>query len=425
MKPTLIRNVRILDPLPGRDETGDVYMEGGVFAEPPDALPEGCEVIDGSGLAAAPGLWDIHVHLREPGGEAAETVASGSHAAAHGGFTTIVAMPNTRPALDRPELVAQVLEAGRVAGHARVWTSACLTRGREGREPAPLAELAAAGAVAFTDDGCTVQDDALMRRVMEAARDLDRLVMDHAQDRVMEAAGVMHEGTWSRRFELPGIPSQAETRIVRRDANLAEQTGCRVHIQHITAGETVPILAEARARGVHITGEATPHHLTLADEDIDPADANYKMNPPLRSAADRDALNDAIVAGDIEIFATDHAPHPAEAKAKGFLQAPFGVLGLETAVGLTYRRLVRNGRLTPLAWLHRWTVGPARVLGVPPPSLAPGQRADLVLLDLHADWVIDAGDSLSRSRNTPFHGTPASARATRTFLAGATTWRAP
>lgn len=414
-----------MDPLAGRDEAGDLYMEGGVFAAPPAEVPGGCEVIDGAGLAAAPGLWDIHVHLREPGGETAETVASGSLAAAHGGFTTIVAMPNTRPALDRPEWVARVLEAGRAAGHARVWTTACLTMGREGRDPAPLAELADAGAVAFTDDGCTVQDDAIMRRVMEQARALDRLVMDHAQDRVLEAAGVMHEGAWSKRFGLPGIPSRAETRIVRRDADLAEQTGCRVHIQHMTAAESVPILAAARERGARITGEVTPHHLILADEDIDPADANYKMNPPLRSAADRDALNEAATAGAIEIFATDHAPHPADAKAKGFLDAPFGVLGLETAVGLTYRRMVRSGRLSALAWLHRWTVGPALVLGLPPPSLLPGQRADLVLLDLDTEWIIDADDSLSRSRNTPFHGAPAAGRAVRTFLQGATTWRMP
>lgn len=423
MTSTLIRDVRVFDPLTGRDEPGSLYMEDGRFASPPPSPPPGCEVIDGAGLAAAPGLWDLHVHLREPGGEEAETVESGSRAAAHGGFTTIVGMPNTRPALDRPELVEQVLEAGRRAGHARVLTTACLTLGREGLEPAPLAELADAGAVAFTDDGCTVQDDEVMRRAMAWARDLDRLVMDHAQDRFLEAEGVMHEGAYSARFGLPGIPAHAETGIIQRDADLAAETGCRIHIQHITAGASVPILIAARARGAAITGEATPHHLTLADEDIDPEDAHYKMNPPLRSAADRKALNDAVVSGDIEIFATDHAPHAAEAKARGFLKGPFGVLGLETAVGLTYRRLAASGRLTPLQWLHRWTVGPARILGLPPPSLAPGERADLVLLDLETEWTIDAQDSFSRSRNTPFHGAPALGRAVRTFLEGRTTWR--
>ena len=421
MSTTHIHSVRIIDPASGRDEVGDIYLSNGIIVP---TLPDNAEVVDGTGLVAAPGFWDIHVHLREPGGEEAETIESGSRAAAHGGFTTIVAMPNTRPALDTPELIADVIEKGRQAGHARVMTTSCITVGREGKELAPLKELAAAGAIAFTDDGCTVMDDNLMRAAMETARELDRALMDHAQDGILESQGVMHQGEFSETFGLPGIPSIAEERIVRRDAELAVETGCRVHIQHITARESVPILQWAKGEGARFTGELSPHHMALCDADIVEGDAHYKMNPPLRSAADRDALTKALVTGDIDIFATDHAPHSAAAKARGFLNGPFGVLGLETAIGITYSGLVQAGRLSLMDWVRRWTTRPAKILGLDSPTLQPGQRADLVLLDLETKWTVDAEDSFSRSRNTPFHGRPVVGRAVRTWLEGKTTWQA-
>jgi len=422
--PILIQGARILDPACGRDEVGDLYIVDGLIAEPPDRLPDTCNVIDGAARAAAPGFWDIHVHLREPGNEDAETIRSGSEAAARGGFTRIVAMPNTTPALDTPEGVAMVLEKGREAGLVHVMTTACITRGRAGDELADLAALSEAGAVAFTDDGCTVQSDPLMREAMVRARELGTLIMDHAQDRDMERRGVMHEGEFSRAFGLPGIPSEAEAKIIRRDVDLAEQTGCRVHIQHMTSREAIDILEDAKARGVPVTGEVSPHHLLLCDADIDPGDASYKMNPPLRSADDRDRLIDGIRSGIVDIFATDHAPHTAAAKQRGFLKGPFGVLGLETAIGVTYSRTVTGGILTLNEWIERWTVGPAAVLGLAPPSLRVGEPADVVVLDLKEEWTADRECTASRSRNTPFHGRRMTGRAAYTILGGRVIWRA-
>lgn len=423
-RPLWIENGRVVDPATGEDARRTLGIRNGVIANTAGEPPPDAEVIDATGLVVSPGFWDVHVHLREPGGEAAETIASGSEAAARGGFTTIVAMPNTTPTIDTPELVEFVLRAGREAGHARVWTTSAITRGRQGRELAPLAECAEAGAIAFTDDGGTVPSTGLMRDAMVEARALDRVIMDHAQDPVLEQQGVMHEGDVSRRLNLPGIPSRAETEIVQRDADLSRETGCAVHIQHVTAGDSIPIIAAAKQMGTRITAELTPHHLALADEDIGSDDANFKMNPPLRTAGDRDALRQGLLDGVLDFLATDHAPHPAERKAEGFLTAPFGILGLETAVGVTHGALVSSGALSLAAWIGRWTAGPARLLGRPPPSLAPGSRADVTLLDLRTSWTVNPADSASKSRNTPFGGRTLTGRAVRTILAGRTTWQA-
>ncbi len=419
-----IRNARILDPVASRDEVGDVFIRDGVIVEPPEAIPDDIETIAADGLWLAPGFWDLHVHLREPGGEAAETVASGSASAVRGGFTTIVCMPNTLPALDVPEQIAFVLDQGRKANLARVFTTGCITRGRTGRELAPLGERADAGAVAFTDDGCTVPNDEVMRQAMITAQGLDIPIMDHAQDSEMEKRGVMHEGEFSRTHGLPGIPAEAEEKIVARDASLAVETGCRFHIQHMTSGGSVQILEEARVNGARITAELTPHHLALCDAAVDPEDANYKMNPPLRSAGDRNQLTGALLDGQIEIFATDHAPHSKEEKSRGFLEAPFGVLGLETAIGITYSVLVKTGRMTPLDWVARWTTRPAGIMGMPTPTLVPGSPADLVLVDPSEEWVVNPDDFASRSRNTPFTGWRLTARAIRTIRDGRTVWQA-
>jgi dihydroorotase len=402
---------------------GDLFVRDGVIADPGGPIPDEVETVDANGLWLAPGFWDIHVHLREPGGEEAETIASGSASAVRGGFTTIVGMPNTIPALDTPERVAFVLEEGRKADLARVHTTGCITRGRAGSELAPLAELADAGAVAFTDDGCTVPDDALLRKAMETARDLDLPIMDHAQDSELEKRGVMHEGEFSRKHELPGIPSEAEERIVARDAALTVETGCRFHIQHITSGGSVRHLEEARARGARITGELTPHHLALCDAAIDPKNANYKMNPPLRSSDDRNALTRALLEGRIEIFATDHAPHTETEKGRGFLEAPFGVLGLETAIGITHSLLLKTERMKALDWVSRWTTAPANIIGLTAPSLAPGSPADLVLIDPGREWVVNPGTFASRSRNTPFTGWKLTGRPIRTIRDGRTVWQ--
>ena len=247
--------------------------------------------------------------------------------------------------------------------------------------------------------------------------------MDHAQDREMEKDGVMHEGEFSKHWKLPGIPSEAEIKVIRRDIDLARRTGCAVHIQHVSTKEGAGLIREARARRLKVSGELTPHHLALTDADIKEGDTNYKMNPPLRSAADRAALVHAIVDGSLQAFATDHAPHTAAAKARGFLQAPFGIIGLETAVGVTYTELVVSGLMDLGAWIHRWTTGPARVLGLPDPGLKPGAPADVTILDLNKTWTVRSREFLSKSRNTPFEGRKLAGRAVRTICRGRTTWQ--
>jgi dihydroorotase len=382
-------------------------------------------VVEAEGCIVVPGLIDIHVHLREPGGEEAETVDSGSQAAARGGFTTVVAMPNTTPPIDTAERTRWLVETGYQAGHARVLPASCITVGREGRAVADLEAMAEAGAVAFTDDGCTVQDDVVMEAAMRLARELDRPIMDHAQDRTIERqGGVMHEGAYSKQFGLPGIPTLAESRIIARDIRLAEATGCRVHIQHVTSREGVDLIRAAREKDLPVSGEASPHHLALADADIDPADADFKMNPPLRSEDDREALREAVVDGTLQLFATDHAPHPAQRKAEGFLTAPFGVVGLETAVGVTYTELVRTGLIDLPSWVRRWTVEPARVLGLAEPALPLNRPADLAVLDLQTSWVVEPEVFRSRSRNTPFKGRTLTGRARLTCCNGEATWQA-
>jgi len=420
----LIRGIRRIDPAAGSDSVGDLYLESGRIAPLPQTLPADARVLEGRGLAVTPSLIDLHVHLREPGGTEAETVASGSDSAARGGFGTVVAMPNTRPPVDQPHLVRFVLEQGRRAGHTRVLTTACITQGRQGGRVAHLAALAEAGASAFSDDGCTVQSDAVMRQAMERAAELGLPIMDHAQDRRMELrGGVMHEGNVSRRHGLPGIPSEAEIRMIARDIRLAEETGCRVHIQHVSTAEGAALIERAREQGLPVSGEASPHHLALCDEDIDPADACYKMNPPLRSRDDRDAIRRAAAAGALSVFATDHAPHSARAKSMGFLRAPFGIVGLETAVGVTYTAMVLECGMSIVEWVRRWTSGPAQVLGLAPPGLNPGAPADLALLDLASSWTAGDEPFASLSANSPFLGRRLTGRAVGLIRGGVPVWR--
>ncbi len=419
-QPLIIRGGHILDPSTGRDGVADLFVSEGRLVE---HAPTEARIVEASGCLVVPGLIDLHVHLREPGGEENETIATGSLAAARGGFTTVVAMPNTKPAHDTAETVAYVKRRGEETSLTRVLPTGAITLERKGKTLTDMAALKAAGAVAFTDDGSTVQDDAVMEAAMREAARMGLPLMDHAQDNLIERqGGVMHEGAMSRKFGFPGIPSSAEERIIRRDIELAARTGARLHIQHVTSAEGAAAIREARARGLPVTGELTPHHLALCDEDIDPGNADFKMNPPLRSRADQTALIKACLDGSLSCFATDHAPHSAEKKARGFLKGPFGLVGLETAIGITWTELVEKGLLTPRDWLVRWTTEPARILRLPPPTLAAGAPADLVVIDISHPWTVDRAALASKSRNTPFHGRTLIGRAVATVYAGRLIW---
>lgn len=415
----LIRNGRVIDPIRGFDAVTDLLLVDGRIAPLPNPLPSGLCTIDAAGLIVAPGFIDLHVHLREPGGEENETIETGSQSAATGGFTTVVAMPNTKPSHDTADTIAFVARRGREVGLTRVLPSGAITMERKGRDLTDFEALRAEGAVAFTDDGSTVQDDTVMEAAMRRAAALDMVLMDHAQDNLIERqGGVMHEGEFSRAFGFPGIPTFAEERIIRRDIETAGRTGCAVHIQHVTSREGVQAIREGRARGIRVTGELTPHHLALCDADIDPENANYKMNPPLRSKDDREALIQGLLDGTLSCFATDHAPHSADKKARGFLKGPFGIVGLETAIGVTYSRLVRLGLLSVNDWVRKWTVEPARILGHTLPSLEAGAVADLVLIDVRNAWRVKAADLKSKSKNTPFDNWELLGRARWTILGG-------
>jgi dihydroorotase len=375
--------------------------------------------LDGRGKVIVPGLIDLHVHFREPGDTGAETVASGSRAAAAGGFTTVVTMPNTRPPVDTPERVAwQTAEAERV-GLVRVLPSGCLTRERRGGQVADLDGMARAGAAAFTDDGTTVADEAVMEAALRSAAALGKPALDHALDPALAGAGVMRAGDRSRGLGLAGVPPEAEIRMVERDITLAERTGAAVHVQHLSCGESAARVRAARKRNPRVTAEVTPHHLALCDDDVRAeAPEAFKMSPPLGSRDDRERLIEAVADGTVTVLATDHAPHRAVEKAKGFAAAPFGVVGLETAVGVTYTLLVLAGRMGMMDWVRRWTVGPASVLGIPSPSLADGAPADVTVLDLDSEWTVRSDSFASKSVNTPFSGRRLHGRAVWTFLGG-------
>ena len=415
-----ICGARILDPVAGTDSVRDIGIVDGVISS---ELPAAAPLIDAHGLVLVPALIDLHVHLREPGNETAETVASGIKAAARGGFGTIVAMPNTTPATDTADRVTWLIAKAAHCGLVDVLPSGCITIGRKGRALADLQSMAKAGAVAFTDDGSTVPDAALMAAAMAASAHCGRPLMDHALDPGLAGQGAMHEGEWSRRWNLPGISSESEFTIVARDIELGRTTGCHVHIQHVSTRESVDLIRKARAAHLMVTAEATPHHLALTDADVRPDNpAAWKMNPPVRTAADREALIEAVCDGAITCFATDHAPHTPASKSLPFAEAAFGVVGLETAVGITYTELVLNRGLSIIEWLKRWTVGPAGVIGLPPPRLVAGCTASLTLLDLAHEWTVDPARFVSCSRNTPFAGRRLIGRAVATFNRGISAW---
>ena len=416
----LIRGGRVVDPARGQDEVADVYLaEGRVEAVGRNiGNPDGVMVVDARGQVVAPGLIDLHVHLREPGQEDLETVASGAMAAAAGGFSAVCAMPNTDPVCDNQGVVGFVKAQAQRAGKARVYPIGAVSLGQQGQQLAEFGELVGAGAVAVSDDGKPVVSSHLMRTALEYARTFGIPVADHCEEPTLSAGGVMHEGTVSTRLGLKGIPAAAEEIMVARDLLLAELTGGHVHLCHMSTRGSVELIRRAKERGVRVTAEACPHHFTLTHDACVGYDTNAKMNPPLREDADRAAIRAALKDGTIDAIVTDHAPHHYDAKEREFDDAPNGIIGLETSLGLAITELVRTGLLTLSDLVARMSAVPARIFGLPGGTLAPGTPADLVVFDPDVEWIVRPEEFHSRSRNTPFAGRRLFGRATTTVVRG-------
>ncbi|HVE82881.1 MAG TPA: dihydroorotase [Myxococcales bacterium] len=418
MRPLLIRGGRVIDPRNGVDGPRDVLLRDGAVAEVGEKVSDpAAEVLDAAGKWVVPGLIDVHVHLREPGEEGKETVLSGSRAAVAGGFTAVVAMPNTRPPNDSPQVTELVLARARAADLCRVYPAGAISKGLLGEELSEMGELLAAGCVCFTDDGRPVMSAGLMRRALLYARPLGVPVMAHEEDLTLSGHGVMNEGPTAARLGLLPVPRSAEVAMVARDLVLAEEVDGRLHLAHVSCAESVALVREARRRGVRVTCEATPHHFTLTDEAVDGYRTEAKMNPPLRRPEDVAALRQGLADGTIDCIATDHAPHGPLDKELEFDRAANGVVGLETAVPLALE-LVGAGALSPSRAVALLTDGPARAFGLPGGHLGKGAAADVTVIDPSAEWVVDAERFRSRCRNTPFHGRKVRGRVTHTVVGG-------
>ena len=447
----LLAGGRVIDPASGFDGVADVLLANGKVAAvgreaSAQATPK-TQRIDAAGLVVCPGLIDLHVHLREPGQSAKETVATGTAAAARGGFTSVVCMPNTSPAIDNAGTVALIRERAAREGVVNVFVTGAISKGIAGEELAPIGSLKQAGVVAITDDGHCVQNNDLMRRALEYARMFDLPVMDHCQDYSLVTDGVMHEGYWSTALGLRGWPAAGEEMIVARNILLAELTGTRVHCQHLSSAGSVELLREAKKRDVPISGEACPHHFILTDATIAGSakfwaedgrelfhytanerpswpsyDTNFKMNPPLRSAKDREAVLEGLADGTIEILASDHAPHCDYEKEVEFDYAPFGITGLETELALCLMQLYQTKRLGLADLIRKFTVAPAELLRLAKGTLRAGADADVTVIDLEREWVFEREQSASKSTNSPFYGWPLKGRAVMTIVGGKIVW---
>jgi dihydroorotase len=427
MSALVIRNGRVIDPANKRDEIADLYITDGKIvgskSEIRNAKPE-IEEIDARNLIVSPGLIDIHVHLREPGFGHKETIESGARAAAAGGFTTIVCMPNTSPVPDNPGTIAWIKDRASAIACVNVLPSGAISKNLAGEELAPIGSLAQAGVVAITDDGHCIQNHELMRRAVEYARMVGVPVLDHCQDYNLVGNGVVHEGYWSTLLGLPGWPAAGEEAIVMRNILLAELCDHPIHCQHLTTDGSVRLLREARARGVKISGEVCPHHIALTDEAIQDFDTHYKVNPPLRSQTDVDALLQGIADGALSILCSDHAPHAHFEKEVEFDAAPFGIVGLETELGLFLDLLVHKyGKIDIARLIEMYTVEPASLLKISAGTLSIGARADVTLIDPELEWTVSVDRFESASRNCPFDGWKLKGRAVRTIVGGKTVWK--
>ncbi len=456
MNSLLLIGGRVIDPAIRFDAVADLLILNGkiaaIGAAASKQAPHDIETFDAKGLVVCPGLIDLHVHFREPGQTAKENIASGTAAAARGGFTSVVCMPNTSPAIDNAGTVALIHERAKRDGIVNVFVTGAITKGIAGEELAPIGSLKRAGVVAITDDGHCIQNNELMRRACEYAKMFDLTVMDHCQDYSLVTSGVMHEGEWSTRLGLQGWPAAGEEMIVARNILMAELTGARVHCQHLSAAGSVDLIRAAKKRGVPISGEACPHHYTLTDAAIagsekfwaedgkqllstlnpQPStlnlptwpsyDTNFKMNPPLRTARDREAILAGIVEGTIEVLCSDHAPHCDFEKEVEFDYAPFGITGLEIEFALALMQLYHAKRLSLSDLISKYTVAPARLLNLSKGTLGVGADADVTVFDPDREWVWERDDTASKSRNNPFYGWPLKGKTVATIVAGKKSW---
>jgi dihydroorotase len=416
----LIKNGRIIDPARQTDTNLDVLLDADRIAEvvPAGKLSSrnGIEVFDASGLIVAPGFIDLHAHLREPGQESSETIETGTRAAARGGFTAVCCMPNTRPINDNASVTGFILDRAKIAASVRVWPIGAASIGSKGEALAEIGAMKQAGIVAVSDDGKPIATAKLARQVMDYCRSLDLPVIEHAEDVSLAAGAVMREGVTSTRLGLQGMPAVAESVCVARDVQLAELTGARLHIAHLSAKASLEQVRAAKQRGLRVSCEVTPHHFILIDEDVQ-YDSRYKMNPPLAAREDREALLAGLADRSVDAIATDHAPHEPALKDVEFDRAPFGITGFETALALALQQLVHTGRITLTRLVELFTAGPARVLGMER-SIAPNQPADLTIFSVDRQWTFRAADSASKSRNTPFDGRSFKGGPVATIVAG-------
>src|SRR6266436_8887885 len=421
----LIKNGRVMDPAAKTDAALDVLLDGEKIKEVGPAgrvlAPEGTEIFDASGFIVAPGFIDLHAHLREPGQESSETIESGTQAAARGGFTAVCCMPNTKPVNDNASVTRFIVDRAKAHGSVHVWPIGAASVGSKGEAIAEIAAMKEAGIVAVSDDGKPIATAKLARQVMEYCRSLNLLVIEHAEDISLAAGAAMREGVTSTRLGLRGMPAAAESVCVARDVQLAELTGARLHIAHLSTKASLELVRWAKQRGLHVTCEVTPHHFTLIDEDVQ-YDSHYKMNPPLAAREDREALLGGLADGTVDAIATDHAPHEPALKDVEFDSAPFGILGFETALALAHEQLVHTGRVSLMRMVELFATGPARVLGIER-KIAAGGPADVTIFSTERAWTYNVKESASKSRNSPFDGRTFKGAAMATIVAGKVVYR--
>ncbi len=416
----LIKGGRIINPATQMDEIKDLYVEGDLVEKIADDIAPKADdqVIDAAGCLVFPGFIDLHVHFRDPGLTAKEDIETGSMAAAHGGYTTVVAMPNTKPVADNAEIINYVHKKAKEVGLTHVLQVGSVTKGMEGKELSDLDGMIKAGIPAISEDGKSVMDSGLYRKAMTIAAQEDIPVLAHCEDINLVEGGVINQGAKSKALGVNGISNAVENVIVARDIMLAEETGAKLHLCHCSTKESVDMVRDAKAKGIRVTGEVCPHHFCLCEDDIVAGDSNYKMNPPLRTREDVEALKQGIKEGILEVISTDHAPHTAEEKAKDLNHAPFGIVGIETVASLTYTELVLGGLLSPLGMAERMSLAPARVLGIEKGDISEGKVADITIFDPKKTYKIAAADFFSKGKNMPYEGREVTGQVLATILDG-------